>query len=452
MKTQSWLSALQSPEEEERYQAIAHLSDAHSMEAASPLLELLLKERSETVCCAAVLALAELGGPESLEALHQQTLQEEYPQLRERAIWALGYRGDPASLPLLSKLLHEEGGARHAAAQALAQSQGGPVPELPLSEREQAAESRDREEAAAYLETLRSSEDPDERLVAAEALSQIASTRGNFPEFVGPLLDALTDPLEAIQECAIAGLIALSAKTECPPVGRLLEVVPRFPGLAVAAGSWGLIDLAPCLRDWAQGNNRFLADQACQSLARLNDPQAAPLLVKLVKSDRSASSRVLAAEYLGRQDVSTGLAALMDTLKGCRPSDTGEVVRAVAGSLGRLAHADAAPVLTEAFKRHHPKTQKKKPTDFLARRDLEEHLFQSCVVILEALGQIGDPATEPLLVGELLKSPHAVMRSTAALALANYSSKASREALAQAEQDHQPRVSDAARKALATSA
>lgn len=435
----------------ERYQAIANLYDAHCLEAGPPLLELLLEERSEDVCCAAVLALAELGSPECLEALHQQATQDECPRLRERAIWALGYRGDPASLPVLHQLLLQDGDARQAAARAVALSQGGPVPTLPLNEREEAAEARDREEAAGYLEILQASDDPDQRVVAAEALSQIASTPGAFPELVDPLLNALADPLEEVRECAAQALLALSVKSEPPPVDRLLEVFPQFPALAAAAGHWGLTEVVPLLLEWSQDSNRFLAEQACQSLARLKDPRAEALMVQSVGDrGRSTSTRILAAEFLASQPGSTSLVALLDALRAIRPGEDGELIRALAHALGSLGHPDAVPALIEAYNRNQAAAQKKRPTDFLARRDCEEHFYQNGLTIVEALGRIGDTRAEELLVTELRESLHAVIRSTAALALTRFPS--SQAELEQALRDHQPRVVMAAQQALAGTA
>ena len=411
------MAGLQSDDESQRYSSIAQLHKARIYGLDAELTRL-TQDSSESVSCAAIVALAELGGEDCLQTLHQLALSDTSRAVRERAIWALSYRAQPESIPILRELLIDSE-MRQAAAQALSLLLNGAQVELPTTEYEEEVTRRDREQIPALLSTLQSSQDADERVLAAETLYQIAEGKGPFPELLEPFLGALEDADPQVALYAVSGLQALSRTLAGGEVGHIADFVGTFPGLCEVAGRWGIQPAVPGLLQWAKDSDIYSAWAALEALARLGHDDAFELLSKSLQNPSTrVETRLILAESLGKSPNPEAGPVLLETLKKCRWTEEGRLVGKLAEALGRQGFQQALPGLLVAYRASHPNSLKRKPSDFLARFDLEEHCYQTCTEILKAMARLNTQEVLPFLLEEV-NSPHAAIRALATLALAS---------------------------------
>lgn len=416
-----WIAGLQSADESQRYSSIAQLHKARINGLGAELTRL-TQDSSESVSCAAVVALAELGGEDCLQTLHQLALNDPSRAVRERAIWALSYRAQPESIPILRELLIDSE-MRQPAAQALSHLLNGAKVELPTTEYEEEVTRRDRAQIPALLSTLKSSQDADERILAAETLYQIAEGRGPFPELLDPFLGALEDADTQVASYAVSGLQALSRTLPGGEFGQIADFVGAFPGLCEVAGRWGIQRAVPGLLQWAEGSDTYSAWAALEALARLGHPEAFGLLSQsLLNPSTRLETRLVLAESLGKSQNPQAGPVLLEALKKSRWTEEGRLVRKLAEALGRQGFQQALPDLLLAYRGSHPNSLKRKPSDFLARVDLEEHCYQTCTEILRAIVQLNTQEVLSFLLEEI-NSPYAALRALAAQALAGQNSQ-----------------------------
>ena len=119
------LSAMRDPEPDVRERAIDALGDLKDEAAVGPLSRALTQDEDEDVRESAADALGEIPSAESVAAL-KRSLEDESPDVRESAVYGLARIGGPEIIPTLRRALSDEDeDVRDTAAESLRKLAGG---------------------------------------------------------------------------------------------------------------------------------------------------------------------------------------------------------------------------------------------------------------------------------------------------------------------------------------
>lgn len=237
---------LQDPDSSVQEAAASILSMIGDARVVEPLHSALLS-RNWIVRMHAARAVARLADPRSVETL-MLLLQDTVPAVRDEAIAALRAIGDQASGPLAEALEHHDWRIRLRATEALCvvKSQAAIVPLVNLLKR-----------------------DPDTavRQEAARALGNIGD-----PMAVDALLDVVNDP--RLQVRAIEALGKIGDRRVLPFLFRLIG--------ELKTGDYR--DRTPACEDNRYEQELACVEEAIRALARIQDDEAVPVLIKALQS------------------------------------------------------------------------------------------------------------------------------------------------------------------------
>lgn len=324
--------------------------------------------------------------------------------VRAEAAEALGRMGKPAADPLIAEALNSpDKDVRSNATRALVAIGEGAIPEM--------------------IEAVKSGK-PTQKVGAASALGQLATIRA-----VGSLIGALSAKEREVRLTARDSLVTLGPAA----VEALIEAL--------------------------ENKSPFTRRHAAEALGELGDAAAAePLLARL--QDEHRQVRLAAMYAVGKVKSPLGTLPLIDELG----SPDREFREAAAVSLGQIADPRAVPVLVaslndpvaavkEAAAAALGRIQPQDPAPLAgiaaATASSDEGTRRAAVF---ALGQIGNPTSEPVLARRLAPGaePSAKVRRRAAAALGQIANPAGIPALIQAFSDEDWRVNYAAQASLAS--
>jgi HEAT repeat protein len=249
-------------------------------------------------------------------------------------------------------------------------------------------------------------------LVRAEAAEALGGSRFAADELVPLLTKLLEDKSPEVKAGAIAGLgqLGKSAKAAVPLVHKIAksseDLPPNKEGrdlratCVVALGNIGPAakEAAPLLLSWlATSKSEDVRLEIIHTLGQIQAQEAAKVLKPLVKKGKGYEGIVAALAWWRIEQVPEALAFLEEGLKA--KSGRGAYIEAI-GKVGAPARK-AVPDLINILQRD---------------KDMDQRALAA-----EALGRIGPfarPAIKSLI--ESLRTPHAGLRTQAALALAQF--------------------------------
>lgn len=308
----------------------------------------------------AAFTLGRMRRPEAVPAL-SAALTDPDPQVRERAMGALGTIGDPRALQPLVKAAHRD-----------------PSPTLRARAEAEAARLADPHASLIDEDVLLASlkhPDPSQRAEAAFNLGKSGSWWA-----VEPLIQALDDAVPNVRERAAAALGELGDKRAAPALAvRLPERQGQEKALFIAALSiindTGAAEVVlPALQDPDATVRRTTAralrqigdpvavpalqaafaveaipsirQEYLHALGRLADPRALPTLVSALAPTEAEAVRCEAARALSSIDDPRALAALMAQLHDPEPLFRAAVVDALAQRADAIGNAEVLGVLS----------------------------------------------------------------------------------------------------------
>jgi HEAT repeat protein len=328
-----------------------------------------LRDGAYLVSDAAGVALGRAGAPAIPGLL--EALKDENPDVRGRAVEALGKIGDTSVVSSLIALLPDEATPHREtkricdlaaavleemgtpeALEALAQWRGVAVVTEPAAEPEQSpvqeAPSITQWEALSHLlETLHNPNWGIRERAAKTMREQAKALRGlDDPIVVNLLANALRDPDEFVRWAAVEALAWIKDDTTIPLLLEALHDKQWTVRLAVI-----------------------------RALIEIGDSNVTPALLHAL-NDRHTPLREAAAEALGRLGSPAAVPGLLQALG----DNDGFVRRSAAEALGEIGNADALPDLIKVL------------------QDSDAHVRWAAA---EALGKIGDPAAVAPLAAKL---------------------------------------------------
>ncbi len=323
-----------------------------------PALAALLTE--EAVSHAARHALEGLPFPEAGDAL-RAALATTSGRIKAGVIDSLGWRGEPASVPLLVPLLKDpqpEIAAAAAAAlgrlatpeaaRALAQAREGVDPIVQPAVQEGMLRAADQLAAdhpdlarELYLNLYEDSASPEIRAAAGRGLVLARPELLSDPEVLAFFREALTGPNRFLREAALA---VLRETTQAGVAEHLLSAwadLPPDAQVAVQDACQRLgVNAAATARRASQSPVSTVRLAAWQALAELNDLDSIPALIRVAVAG-DPEERKVARESLQRLRGEGVLEALKDRLENADPATRVELLRL----LGERGDPGAAAVL-----------------------------------------------------------------------------------------------------------
>jgi len=437
---QAFIKRLQDPSVEVRTAAAGALSAYKSPEAIKAL-ETALKDTDWHVRAAAVSALGTRNGPVSSQAKISEAIidilrSDEFALVRDRAADALTFaNADQTVKALVDSMVSDDRNVSFHATRAMCAGRCiGALPELTKHLTNSHAEVRGQimdvfgalggtNQLTAVNEAI-NDPSPIVRLAAVDALQKIGERTG-----AKTLMDKLNDANPHVRAAATRA------------IGRLQEKDATSK-------------LIPLLHD----ENSFVRSAAAEALGKLGDRSAVPaliaLLTKLDAPDGGEAGLVLKTKNDILADkikldvikqkgvVATALGELRSPeaveplIKHGLKSTSIELQATAAYSLGHIGDSRAVNPLQDAVRVYYEQLTQQGTAGLVIqdgsgtgvtawRRDREKEARVRAAVIW-ALGQIGDPAAQPLL-SRALNDDNSLVRDNAAEALAKFREKQERD-------------------------
>ncbi len=389
-----------------------------------PLIQA-LKDEDEYVRGEAVRTLGDMGDKQAMGPL-MQALKDESKYVREEAAKALREIGDKRVIEPLRLALKDESRHVRILAAHILREMGDEqiIAEFNLTE----AGVKKRETAKdveGLINALEISVDPKVRSIAAEALSKIGDSRS-----VGPLIQALKYECKEVRRCIATALGDIGdARAVEPLIEELKNITNEVVNALAKIGDKRAVE--PLIQAVRNGNYS-LRMEAARGLGKLKDTRAVEPLIQALK-DKNWQIRRSMAWALGELEDSKAIEPLIQALK-----DKDKYVREkVAEALGKIKDARALEPLIHALNDEHLDVRWAaaealgKIKDTRAVNPLVQGLKNICLwfqtildyqrkiyhpeKMLWAIGEMGEPAVEPLL--QALKDNNSIFRLIVAEAL-----------------------------------
>ncbi|MBN2122035.1 HEAT repeat domain-containing protein [Candidatus Micrarchaeota archaeon] len=303
--------------------------------------------RESEVRCEAIEALGKFGNPEALSVL-SEAIMDECPETGNAAFKALKKIGVPAIDALVSVIMaaseEKDAPAGRRAAEALSGTEQRPPGPCPLgllyALRHDSAFVR-ANAAAAFggtawrlsapwaLASAIKDKSPIVRAAAAEAMGTL---KGLPPCDIGPLLNALGDPVPLVRQnsaCALGNIrnpgatVGLISALQDDDESVVLSCVQALGKI----GDWRAV---PALAGLLMGPNPLLRDAAAEAMT-MRCPHATAVFIRALKG-RSEELRAVSANALGEDTDPAAIPALIESLDDQSP----KVRAAAAGALGKI--------------------------------------------------------------------------------------------------------------------
>ena len=376
-------------------------------------------------------AMGEIEDPASVEAL-SDALDDPDNEVREMVLWAFGEIESEAAVPALADaLLDSDVAIRRKAAWALGEIES--------------------ERAVPALSDALYDADLEVREMVVWALGEIESEAA-----VPALADALLDSNVAIRRKAAWALGEIESERAVPALSDAVDDPDQEVREMViwALGEIEAESAVPALADALLDSNIAIRRKAAWALGEIESPSAVDTLSDVVEMDADVEVRKQAAWALGEIEDARAVPALSYALG----DEYAEVVRMAAWALGEIEDESAVPALVDALRHEDPEVRRMAAWALgeIEPRSAPRRLLEVALdgdrglrlAALEALSETEDPAAVPVFV-KALEDEDPEVRSKALHGLANIADEAAVRVIVQLLDDDDPEVREAAARALA---